>query len=167
MIGYAVSSMLWALGGLVVGFLLGRGGQSTPVTRTEIAEVADLPPGTEAVTISTTKQWFRNSLTFDRLIAWVIIVLAVGSVVTMSYTMNRQQQTLTCQAGYNEAFVAALEERSTAAAADRQAQRVFLTGIATARTPEQSRAQMENYLRALDQADERRDDNPLPQRPAC
>lgn len=166
MIWYMVSSMLWALGGLVVGFLLGRSGQLTD-TRTDVAEFVDMPPGTEAVTITATKHRFRDSLSFDRIVGWVVIVLAVGSVTTMSYTLNRQQQAVTCQADYNAAFVAALKERSTAASADRQAQRELLTGIATARTPQESQAQMDAYLRKLDEADDQRDDNPLPQRPTC
>lgn len=152
MIGYTISSILWALGGLVVGFLIGRGGQTN-----RSANVAT----------ETTTHRFRDYLTFDRIVGWVIIVMAIVSVATVSYTVTRQNQSVTCQADYNTAFVAALKTRTEAAAADRQAQRDLLTGMVTARDPVTSRALIDAYLRKLDEADNQRDDNPLPQRPAC
>lgn len=152
MIGYTISSILWALGGLVVGFLIGRGGQTN-----RSANVAT----------ETTTHRFRDYLTFDRIIGWVIIVMAIVSVATVSYAVNRQQQAVTCQADYNTAFVAALKTRTEAAAADRQAQRDLLTGMVTARDPVTSRKLIDQYLHKLDEADNQRDDNPLPQRPAC
>lgn len=155
MIGYAISSILWALGGLIVGFLLGRGGQAFPR-----AGGLELPKQPAPPTVNR----FRTVLTFDRLVGWVIIVMAVVSVATVSYTVSRQQQLVTCQADYNSAFSAALKERTEAAAADRQAQRDLLTGMVTARDPATSRALIDAYLHKLDEADNQRDDNPLPQR---
>lgn len=154
MIGYAISSILWALCGLVVGFFLGRSGQA--VNRTRGAELSE-----------TTAHRFRDSVAFDRLVGWVVIVMAVISVITVSYTVSRTQQVVTCQADYNAAFVLAFDERSQAAAADRQAQRELLTGMVTTRDPATSRTLIDTYLRKLDEADNQRDDNPLPQRPVC
>lgn len=156
MIGYTISSILWAMGGLIVGFLLGRGGQTV-----RSVEVASDDVTTPAV------HRFRDSLTFDRIVGWVIIVMAILSVATVSYAVTRQQQAVICQADYNAAFSAALKERNDAAAADRQAIRDLLTGMVTARDPVTSRALIDTYLRKLDEADNKRDDNPLPQRPAC
>lgn len=158
MIGYAISSILWALCGLVVGFFLGRSGQTTPTSNP--------PRGAELSTDSNTRG-FLGSLRFDRIVGWVIIVMAVVSVITVSYTVSRQQDVVTCQADYNMAFVAALKERNEAAATDRQAQRELLTGMVTARDAATSRLLIDTYLRALDQADNRRDESPLPERPTC
>lgn len=169
MIGYAISSILWAVGGLVVGFFLGRSGQVFPVVSpargTEVA--AKRFTDTDGEVTDTTLQRLGGSLRFDRVVGWVIIVMAIISVITVSYTVSRQQQTLTCQADYNAAFVAALDERSEAAAADRQAQRELLTGMVAARDPATSRTLIDSYLRKLDAADNQRDRNPLPQRPIC
>lgn len=166
MITYTISSILWALGGLVVGFYLGRSGQSsTTVNRT--GGIAVATDQSETVTVEATVQRFRDTLTFDRIVGWVIVVLAVVSVITVSYSVNRQQQSIECQANYNARFVVALNERSDAASADRQAQKDLLTGMFTARDETTRRALVEAYLQKLNDADNKRDDNPLPQRPIC
>lgn len=124
-------------------------------------------PGDGTVVVEATVHRFRESLTFDRIVGWLVILLAVLSVLTVSYTVSRQQQVVTCQADYNVAFVAALKERSEAAVTDRQAQRALFSGVVQAKDPVSVRKLIDDYLAALDAADDRRDEHPLPERPIC
>jgi hypothetical protein len=171
MIGYVISSLLWAVGGLVVGFFLGRSGQVFPIIDPKrgpkLPAHQPASDGSDGAVTDRRLHRLGGSLRFDRVVGWVIIVMAVISVITVSYAVSRQQQAVTCQADYNAAFVAALNERSDAAAADRQAQRELLTGMVIARDPATSRTLIDAYLRKLDDADDQRDENPLPQRPIC
>lgn len=150
MTGYIVSSILWAIAGLIVGYVLGRGGCLN----------ADLPkePGVPPTQRSKT----------DMLIGFAVVGLALASVIVMTVSLSRQQRIVDCQTEFNTHFVAALGERSDAAAEERAAQRALLTAVLDSRGhPQAQEAAIQNYLRNLADADRSRSDNPLPERPRC
>jgi uncharacterized membrane protein len=148
---YTISQALWGLAGLVVGFVLGRFSRTAAVTADP-----DIPKGI-AMPARATRA--------DNLIGIIVAGLAVISVVVAAFTITRQQNAVECQTTFNLAFTDALTQRTEAATEERAAQRTLLTTQAT--TPEERRAGLDRYLQALDRADNRREENPLPLRPRC
>lgn len=103
-------------------------------------------------------------MTFER---WVGVFLIVLSVLTVSYSVvqtSRLGDVTECQAQYNEAYTAALKDRTKAAAKERRAQRDLLTTLLSGRplTPDQARAEFNKYLGVLNDADHQRDSAPIP-----
>lgn len=141
---YVLNSAMWALAGLIVGYLLGQLGRRA------------LRPG-EPMPARFTRA--------DHVLGLIVIVLALASVIVTAVSVHRQQQLIECQTNYNRAFTSALSERNEAAARERAAQRELLTSTATDQAG--WTAVRQRYLDVLAQADAQRNANPLPEDPRC
>jgi hypothetical protein len=151
---YVVSSLLWALAGLVTGYLAG----SYHATRS--SRQGDPVP--------------HRATHSDNLIGLIVIFMAIVSVVATAVNTHRQGQVIArqtevieCQTAYNRAFVSGLQGRSDAAAQERAAQRKLITTPNPDRDPAIAQRAVQDYLSALADADARRDESPLPTDPRC
>lgn len=100
---------------------------------------------------------------WERILGAALSALALASVVTLAFYITDLRRVTECQASYNAVFANANAERVEAAKDDRAAIRTFLTSLAQpGATPDQRATAYATYLRQLDDADQRRDDNPLP-----
>lgn len=105
--------------------------------------------------------WWQNRENW-RAILGVLILVLVGWSVWNNYEVT------TCQADFNIAFAKGLEERTVAATNERHAQRVMLDTILNPAAPREEKAQsLVTWRTALDEADRKRDANPLPKDPRC
>lgn len=147
---YVLSSLLWGFAGLFIGYLAGAVSTAYHF-RKQLAEEGVMPSGTPVRT--------------DKVVGAIVIVMSMVSVIVSAISTHQQSEQVTCQSAFNAVFAAALDQRSDAATKERQAQRVLLTTPYT--TPTDWAASKDQYLEALDQADEQRNENPLPDRPAC
>jgi hypothetical protein len=171
MTAYVLTSILWALAGLIVGYFLGRAGKIANASVVEAivdddTEAQGAPPARRGL--------WRICFTTDRVLGFSVILLSIVSVVVMALSLQNQQRLLAgqdaavrCQTQFNAQFISALRERNEAAAQERSAQRELLTTPNPTRDPAISLAARDKYLAALAQVDARRDAHPLPDRPAC
>lgn len=172
MTAYVISSLAWALLGFVVGWAIGR------VTRAAalIEEAAMTEPTEDPPPVRVT-WWARVSRrpTADQLLGLVVVILAVASVIVMAVSVSAQQaeieraqQSIKCQTRFNQAFAGALNERTAAAARERDGQAALLDAIVLeprdrARTAEAIKI----YRAQLEDAKAQRAANPLPEQPSC
>lgn len=146
---YFVSSVLWTMAGLIVGYVIGSAGshpqQKAPTRETSVA----------------------RSRT-DVVVGVVLLILAVVSVSTMSVSLSAQERVVECQSRFNEAFSNALRERIDAAKNERGAQRDLISAMLDQNaSPDTRRQALETYDQKLAEADTNRSENPLPDRPRC
>lgn len=141
MTNYFLSSILWALGGLITGYVVGRAGR-----------------------VALTGDDMIRAARADNVLGYVVVFLAIVSVVALALTINAQREQVACQTRFNEQFIAALRERTDAATAERLAEREFLLAIVT---PGDAEADIRRYIEVLGQSDSQRDSNPLPANPNC
>lgn len=163
MSAYFLSSLLWTVAGLIVGYVIGSAGSA--------GSPYSAPRGTPVARSRT-----------DIVVGFVLVILAVISVATMSVSVNQQQRVVECQTQFNEAFTGALAERTEAAAQERAAnaderaaQRELLDVVLDPHADQPTRqAAIEKYRASLAETDEtlaeadaNRSENPLPVRPRC
>ena len=148
---YVLSSALWALGGLVCGYLLGRA-----VGKAKFPESLEEEPMPYRAT------------RMDNLLGILLITLSVISVVTLAITIGRQEAQVQCQTTFNQTFTAALRQRTEAANTEREGQRNLLAvALNPDSSPEERRQATQRYYDALVAADAQRQDNPLPDTSEC
>ena len=109
-LSYLAQSLPWGIVGLLVGHLLTRGALDI------VAEVSN-PEGT----MPEKKRSFRRWFTYDRIIGLVVFTLAVATVVQGYVASESTRRIADCTRGYSNGFADALDARSTASAADRDA----------------------------------------------
>lgn len=161
---YALSSLLWAAAGLAVGYLLGRAGRleafmSTPPRAAK--QVADLGARTST----------RRERITGAIVGLVLIVLALGSVITMSVyvreqgeTTERLEQVVACQNAYNDANRRRNAQITEASGKERGGQKLLLdAAFATPPNPAAAAAAYRQYVDLIAQADAQRAANPLPE----
>lgn len=162
-LSYVISSIVWAVAGLVVGFYLGRAGRLAQTNPEVPVEPDPLPPTR------------RRRLTFEQILGAAVVLLAVVSVVVMAVTLTRQQDAINeqrgavaCQAEFNARFASALRERTEAAASERRAMRNLLDVILNPAASREERAgALTAYRDGLAAADSQRAASPLPLQPSC
>lgn len=148
MTAYFLSSVLWTLAGLAVGYSIGSAGN----------QPQRVAPRENRVARSRT----------DVVVGVLLLILAVISVSTMSVSLTSQERVVECQARFNEAFSNALRERVDAANQERAAQRQMLSAVLDPNGTRETRlAALESYDKSLAEADTNRSENPLPDRPRC
>lgn len=135
-VAYVWASALWAIAGLISGYVLGRAGSN-------MAEKATL----------------RRTIS-DTWLGIILVMLALVTVLGLTISNQQTEARIRCQTQFNSAFISALEERSAAARSERQAQRDLLTAVAVPRAdiPEA----LSRYRVSLDRADAERSRNPYP-----
>lgn len=159
MIAYIVHSLLWSITGFVVGWFAGRLGRDVHTLK-------------ETVMPEHPRPWYRRRISRDALFGIVIVVLAVLTVASSVLATWQLSAATQCQEQFNNQYRAALEVRSDAAARVRAAQRTFIQAISERPAdPQQAalqrQAAISTYLAALDDADRRAGENPIPDVNPC
>lgn len=106
---------------------------------------------------------------WERTVGVAILVLAIATTVTSSYSIALQHRVETCQATYNMQFAAALKARSLANDVDSMAVTRMVAAVAAVHTPAQAGVVAEalsSYLATEAQVTADRAANPLPEPPA-
>ena len=135
---YFTSSAAWSLGGLIVGYMLGR------------IMPADKP-------VRHHWPWFRAMM-------GILILCLVVLTTAMSFDATRRlNDTTACQERYNEEFRAGISERTKAADLEREAQRKLFRALLDPNSSQEIRTKASReYLASLDQADQQRAESPIP-----
>lgn len=97
----------------------------------------------------------------------VIAILTAFTVGGIAFDQYQNHQTVRCQARYNEAFVTALQARSSISDSDRNSLAKLVQEVVNATTREQSRAALQQYLNTKTANDKQREANPLPALPTA
>lgn len=175
---YVVNSLAWALMGLLLGYLVVRSATHLEEVTTAMSPASPPPdpaaPDPESTRPPRTVWWARFPRpAADRVIGAVVVILAIVSVAVMAVSVSAQQaaieraeRSLACQTQFNEAYAAALTERTEAARVERAAQRDLLTNTRS-EDPAALDAAISRYLAQLAEADQRRAANPYPADPDC
>lgn len=160
---YAVSSLLYTLAGLAAGYWLGRAGRLEAAMSTPPRAAKQIAgPGARITT--------RRERITGAIIGLVLIVLALGSVITMTAyvreqgeTTDRLAQVVTCQNAYNDANRRRNAQITEAAAKERSGQKLLLDA-AFAIPPDTAAAgaAYRQYVELISEADAQRAANPLP-----
>lgn len=111
--------------------------------------------------------WLTNRL---GAIVLVLALLTVGQLTWFSYD-NRQKASddrkiTECQSRYNRAVSVAIQQRSQYSDEDRESLVTFIRKVSTAKTREQSRDALNEYLRRQDEITDARQRHPIPKLPA-
>lgn len=115
--------------------------------------------------------WRRLDL--RQLIGLVVVILAAITMIMAVAVNRRLEVSISCQAQYNAEYRNALTERTEAANEERIAQRQLIVAITQNASTDpavrknQSRDALSTYLTSLNDADRKRDQNPLPAPRRC
>lgn len=162
---YIVTSLVWAFGGFLFGYLLGRAARTLQRIDRKVGmddEAAD--PATPTDNPAPSSEPGRSRT--ERVFGVVLIGLAVLSVIGVGIQTVRLGNATSCQAEFNEHYTAALKLRTKAAATERAAQRELLTLMLQQPTQQEARAALQRYIDGLAKADREREDAQIPTR-AC
>jgi hypothetical protein len=108
------------------------------------------------------RRWWWPASETRRALLGVVVMLLMG------YTLWQVSSVINCQKDFNVLYSQGLKERSDAAASERQAQRTMLDALLDpTATPVSRSAALQTWRVALDEADAKRDANPIPEDPQC
>lgn len=95
----------------------------------------------------------------------VLIILALASAFQLAYFSWDNRQRSNCQTQYNTTMAATLQERSRYSDQDRESLVTFVRRISEAKTRQESREALSDYLATQERIDRDRKSNPLPKLP--
>ena len=155
MIEYALTNLLYAVVGGLVGFFIGR---------LVVAAVQPVPPlaQDEVLPVGNGKLMSAQRITGAVLILLALASVIIGSIsnVRLNAQTDRLSRITECQSAYNRAYAAGLQERVDASARDREAQRRLLLSL---QNPAADRAsEVRQFLEQGRLADVQRAASPLP-----
>ena len=151
MIQDILPSLSWSLIGFLVGWLFGR----EMLFISQIRE-AVVPEEERAVTDHSKMSGARS-----KVLGYVVIVLAVFSVLQGSYYAYQTSQTSSCQAQFNADFAVVVAKRAQWANEDKAAETKLWKDFLSAK-PGEPREILAAYLQATARTDALRAENPLP-----
>ena len=155
MIEYALTNLLYAVVGGLVGFFIGR---------LVVAAVQPVPPPVqnEVLPVGNGKLISAQRVTGAVLILLAVASVTIGSIsnVRLNAQTDRLSRITECQSAYNRAYASGLQERVDAAARDREAQRRLLLSL---RNPAaDADAEVRLFIEQNRLADVQRASSPLP-----
>lgn len=168
-INYLVERVPWAVVGLLVGYLLGRG------IRDLDRIAAAVNPEESNVDQRSRGAWLRKA-TVTHVLGVVVFILAVGTVV-QGYVHNQQTKKIAeCTRGYSNGFADALDARSEAQVAEREALVAWMRtldelmtkapmGSDPAAARQRFAAATSEYLKKQAELRQKQQDNPYPDPP--
>ena len=177
---WLVATLVWSVGGLVIGFMVGR-------LYCEVHELREALMATDAKPLERRHGHDRRGISSGHsrgqtLLGVALVLMAVATVTLAALQASRQaslndrQQTFNaCQQRYNSATLIALAARAAAANTDRSAITGLVQESAGLQTstlaPEERRARLgvafRRYLDVVNEADRIRSANPVPKSPTC
>lgn len=152
MIQDLLPSICWSLIGFLIGWLVGR-------------EMLFISQIREAVVSEDERQRTDHNIADtpekrSRLLGFVVVTLAVFSVLQGSYYAYETKKSAQCQAQYNDDFAKVLQQRAVWADEDRRELTRTVESILTG--PNASRKALQDYLDTVAKNDKLRAENPLP-----
>lgn len=121
-LAYLFESAPWAVGGGIVGYLMGRSARNLDV-------IAESVTTEDTMSQSTARRPWWKRITGTHLVLALLLVLALGSVV-QGYVYNTVTQRIAeCTRGYSNGFADAIEARSAATAAWQEALDQWMTTL--------------------------------------
>lgn len=156
MMEYTINSILWAIGGFVLGYWVCS-------MRQEIKQVKD-------AVMRRRQKDEEGSFNGNRMLAIGLIVLALFIAALTAGTSIQRNNETECQADFNvrtiealNRFNDALRERSQIAAEDRMILRRTVVGIL--QRPQESQQTLQRYVRVTNRNQQTRQETPLPDLP--
>lgn len=152
MIEDLLPSISWSLIGFVAGWLVGR----EMLFISQIREVV-VPKAERERTDHTLPK-----VTGNRLLGWIVIILALFTVAQGSYYAYDRNQITQCQAKFNADFAATVAKRAQWADEDKQAELKLWRDFLASKKPGENRLILQHYLDTTARTDKLRQENPLP-----
>lgn len=121
---YAVSSAAWSSLGFVLGFVTNM-------------VLANRPPKEPSA---------KQRIPRHRVITALVVIVTLVSGTQLAWFSYQQRETSECQSNYNQAFIDALRVRTTIADSDRENLTQMVKAITEAKTGEDSRKALNEYL---------------------
>ena len=110
------------------------------------------------------RPWFKSQFVMNI----SMVVISIAAMTGLFVAINDYRGQTSCQSEYNLIFSSNLKERSEIADSERTATRQAIAAVLSpTMPPEQKRAAIENWDKALSVADQRRVQNPVPVTPEC
>jgi hypothetical protein len=100
-------------------------------------------------------------------LGWVVLVMAMVSLVTVLTTSYLDRRATECQKNLNERFLVVLKERGGIADGDRQAIRDLVSGLVDAKNEKESQAALLKYDQDNKKLDEQRTHVKYPSETLC
>lgn len=130
---YAVSSAAWSSLGFVLGFVTNM-------------VLANRPP----------KESSEKRTPRHRAVTALVVIVTLVSGTQLAWFSYQQRETTECQSTYNQAFIDALRVRTSIADSDRENLTQMVKAITEAKTGEDSRKALNEYLATKARNDEER-----------
>lgn len=170
---YLVASVPWTAVGLLVGYLAGRGVR-------DLDRIAEAVTPEDGMPVHTTRPKWLRRFTSNVIIGITVVILGIATAV-QGYVQNEATRRIAdCTRGYSNGFADAIDARSAASAAEREAlvqwMRTLdelLTKASPGGDPAAARqrfaAATSEYLKKQDDLRLKQQDNPFPEPPrdAC
>lgn len=165
-----LSNLVSSIGGFILGFVVTRIRQRVEeVSAAHIEQRAEevsevIVDGDKPVTPPPRK----HRLSWRQALGIVVLLLAIGSTITSAMATINQRRIASCQADFNKAYRLAILERADAANRERASVRAMWGALLNpSATTEDRRAAATRYYETLDQGDQTRAKNPLPETDRC
>lgn len=165
--GYLLSSGLWCLAGLTLGFALGWVARNVYEIRRRVVDGLTSPAEPRP-----RRRQRRRWIYLERVLGVIIVIMSVVTVLLSTAQISRLNRVIDCQAQYNQAFAESIKIRADATVQERERQKeLWLTFLRNApkvpgeQTPESRLASinaLNAYLAALDDANHARQVAPIP-----
>ena len=153
-----LTNLVFSIGGFILGFVVARIGQRVE----EVSEV--IMDESKPLVLPTRKYRFS----WTQALGIVVLLLAVGSTITSAIATSDQRRIASCQAEFNKAYRLAIVERTEAANKERDSVRVLWGALLNPNgTTEDRRAAATRYYETLEQGNQTRARNPLPETDRC
>lgn len=167
---YTVSSLIWAGGGLVVGFAFGR------LTRTVDRMASNVETITEAVTEGSptvTTPARRRRPTSEQMVGAIVVLLGLFTAAQSLYQDSATRRVAECTRAYSNGFADALDARSTASAEAQEALdglmatvgEVMTTAAGTPQARLRVQEAVSDYLAKRAESKKKQQENPFPPAP--
>lgn len=160
MMNYILLSVVWSFLGFMIGYLIGKtqeARRALMVLNGESEEDTDDPD--------------RRDRNWQRTLGICMVVLAVFTVATAWYQVDKERDTLRCQVQFNESISSALQLRTQFDDENRQALLSFLTTFGEtsgSNDPADQQKALESFntlIESYQKTEKARKDNPIPDVP--
>lgn len=160
-----LSNLVFSIGGFILGFSVARIGQRVDHIEQRVEEVSEVIVDGEKSPVSPPR---KSRLGWTQILGIVVLVLAVVSTITSAMATIDQRRIASCQAEFNKAYRLAIAERADASSEERKATRTMWGVLLNPNsTSDDRRAAATKYYETLDQGDQARAKNPLPESDSC
>lgn len=156
---YFTVALIWSLLGFALGF-----GFAQYLNFVRFMKMADENDGTAETSQSRLRR-IRRRMGQAPYFGWVLIVLALCTVLQVAYYTTEQREAVECLSEYNRAFAAATTVRLDINERDRASNVKLIQSTINSTSRETSQSALREYLETQKMLDEARDNNETPKFP--